>query len=220
MLVAALIIVISGCSRHEQPPQRAAPVGTGGAGADVNSDAEFVRDVAIKNLAEIELSRIALEKATSPQLKAFAQEMVDDHGSTGNSLKSIISGQSIEWPAQLDEKHREIADELAKKQGADFEREYLDAMVDGHQNLAAILESRLDVQSVADWKTAAAGRTQGKALPDPKADMGDVSVRPAKSDSGITMKINQWAADTYPIAQKHLDTARTLENATKKRSTN
>ena len=29
------------------------------------------------------------------------------------------------------------------------------------------------------------------------------------------MKINQWAADTYPVAQKHLDTARTLENATK-----
>jgi hypothetical protein len=35
----------------------------------------------------------------------------------------------------------------------------------------------------------------------------------------VTMKINQWAADTYPVAQKHLDTARTLENATKKRST-
>ena len=33
------------------------------------------------------------------------------------------------------------------------------------------------------------------------------------------MKINQWAADTYPVAQKHLDTARTFETATNKRST-
>jgi hypothetical protein len=33
------------------------------------------------------------------------------------------------------------------------------------------------------------------------------------------MKVNQWAAETYPVAQKHLDAARTLENATKKRST-
>jgi hypothetical protein len=93
-------------------------------------------------------------------------------------------------------------------------------MVEGHQNLAALLESRLDVQSLADWKTAAAGRAQSKALPDPKVEMADVKVRPNKSDSEITAKINQWAADTYPVVQKHLDTATTLENATKKRSTN
>ena len=46
-----------------------------------------------------------------------------------------------------------------------------------------------------------------------------MQVRPNKSDNEITMKVNQWAADTSPVAQKHLDTARTLENATKKRST-
>jgi predicted outer membrane protein len=51
------------------------------------------------------------------------------------------------------------ADALAKKQGVDFDRDYAEAMVEGHQDLAAKLESRLDVQSLADWKTAAAGRT-------------------------------------------------------------
>jgi len=29
------------------------------------------------------------------------------------------------------------------------------------------------------------------------------------------MKINQWAADTYPVVQKQLDTARTLKTAMK-----
>ena len=38
--------------------------------------------------------------------------------------------------------------------------------------------------------------------------------------SDIGTKVNRWAAETYPIAQKHLDTARTLENTIKKRSTN
>ena len=92
-------------------------------------------------------------------------------------------------------------------------------MVEGHQDLAAKLESRLDVQSLADWKTAAAGRTDTKALPEPTIAMRDVQVRPNKSDIEVTIKINQWAADTYPVAQKHLDTARTLEIATNKRST-
>ena len=226
--VAAITIVIGGCSKtegtkppsSEQPGARPGAVGTGGAGANVKSDGDFVRDVALKNMAEIELSRMALDKATNLDIKSFAQMMIDDHSAAGNKLKSVVSGQPIEWPAQLDDKHRKTADELAKKQGADFDRDYVKAMVEGHQDLAAKLESRLDVQSLADWKTAAAGRTQSKALPEPKVALRDVQVRPDKSDNEITMKINQWAADTYPLAQKHLDTARTLENATKKRSTN
>ena len=183
------------------------------------SDDDFVRDVALKNMAQVELSRMALDKATNPNIKAFAQRMIDDHGAAGHDLKSVLSGQPIEWPLQLDHKHRKLADELAKKQGANFDRDYVKAMVEGHQDLAAKLEARLDVQSLADWKTAAAGRTDTKVLPEPTIAMRDVQVRPNKSDNEVTMKINQWAAETYPVAQKHLDTARTLEIATKKRST-
>jgi putative membrane protein len=219
-VTVAAVIVIGGCSRAEVTKPEPASVGTGGAGADVRSDGDFVHDVASKNMAEVELSRMALDKATSPDIKAYAQKMIADHDAAGDKLKGVVSGQAIDWPAQLDDKHRETADELGKKQGADFEREYVKAMVEGHQDLAAKLETRLDVQSLTDWKTAAAGRTQSKALPEPNAELGDVAVRPNKSDSEITMKINQWAADTYPIVQKHLDTARMLENAAKKRSTN
>ena len=225
--VAATAITISGCSKTEgtKPPSseqsagRSGAVGTGGAGANLSDD-DFVRDVALKNQAEIELSRMALGKATNLEIKSFAQRMIDDHGQAGENLKVAVSGQPIEWPAQLDDKHGKVADELAKKQGADFDRDYMKAMVEGHQDLAAKLESRLDVESLAAWKTAAAGRTDTKAMPEPKTAMGDVQVRPNKSDSEVTMKINQWAADTYPVAQKHLDTARTLETATNKRSTN
>ena len=158
--VAAITIVIGGCSKtegtkppsSEQPGGRPGAVGTGGAGANVKSDGDFVRDVVIKNMAEIELSRMALDKATNPDIKSFAQRMIDDHGAAGTKLKSVVSGQPIEWPAQLDDKHRKTADELAKKQGADFDRDYVKAMVEGHQDLTAKLESRLDVQSLADLR--------------------------------------------------------------------
>jgi putative membrane protein len=226
--VAAVILVIGGCSNSDRtkPPgaesaaQRGAAVGTGGAGANVKSDGEFVHDLASKNMAVIELSRVALEKAASPELKAFAQMMIHDHGAAGDKLKSVVSRHAIDWPAQLDDKSRETAADLAAKQGSDFDRDYAKAMVEGHQDLAAKLESRLDVQSLAEWKTAAAGRTQRKTLPEPKVELADVQVRPNKSDNEITMQVNQWAAETYPVVQKHLDTARTLENTTKKRSTN
>jgi len=224
LLCAALAAsaIVSGCSKTEGTPpaseQRdrpAAAIGSGGAGANL-SDEEFVRDLALKNMAEIELSRLALQRATSPGIKSFAQRMIDDHGAAGHSLESVVSGQRIEWPAQLDDKHRKTVDELAAKQGAEFDRDYVKTMVESHQDLAAKLESRLDVQSLAEWKTAAAGRSDSKALPEPATALGDTPLRPSRSDREITTKISQWAADTYPVAQKHLDSARALEIAVKR----
>ena len=54
---------------------------------------------------------MALDKATTPDIKSFAQKMIDDHGAAGNALKNAV-GQAIEWPAQLDDKHRKTADDL------------------------------------------------------------------------------------------------------------
>jgi putative membrane protein len=221
--VAAIAVIVSGCSKPESTTRRASEqpagaVGTGGAGANLSDD-EFVRDVALKNMEAVELGRLGVARTTDPNIRTFAQRIVDDHGAAAQTLKNGMSGRPIEWPAELDDKQRENADELAKKQGADFDREFVKAVVENQQNLAAKLESRLDVQSLADWKTAAAGRTDSHALPDPGTAMRDVPVRPNKSEDAVTMKINQWAADTYPVAQKHLDTARTLETAAKKRST-
>ena len=81
--VAAIAITISGCSKtegmkpasSEQPAGRSGAVGTGGAGANLSDD-EFVRDVALKNMAEVELGRLALEKATNPEIKTFAQRKI------------------------------------------------------------------------------------------------------------------------------------------------
>ncbi len=219
------VIGIAGCSNaddtkssgREAAPQGGAAVGTGGAGADVRSDGEFVPDVAGKNMAEIELSRLAVDKTTDRVVRAFAQMMIDEHGAALNKLKT--ADQATNWPTALDDKHRETAENLATKQGAEFDREYLKAMIEGHQDLAAKLETRLDVQSLQEWKTAAAGRTERNALPDPRGQMADVQVRPNKSDNASTSRINQWAAETYPIVQKHLDNARAIENAMKQGAT-
>jgi putative membrane protein len=226
-VAALLAILISGCSRadstkpasSDEPGARPGAVGAGGAGANVREDDDFVRDVALKHMTEIELSRLAAGKAMDGRVKAFAQEVLDGQDEAGNRLKSVVSGASLEWPAHLEEDQREAAGELAQKQGADFDRDYVKAMVESLQNLTAKLESRLDVQSLQEWKTAAAGRTQNKSLPEPGAALRDVQIRPDRSDRELTQTINQWAADTYPMAQKHLDAARTLENTLAKPST-
>ena len=224
--IVIALVMVGGCSKGDhakrsakQPAPRPAAVGTGGAAGDVKSDSEFVHEIALMNQSEVELSRMALGKTASGDIKSFAQQVISDHEAAGNQLKEIASGHQIDWPSQLDDTHKGRVDDLAKEQGPDFDRDYAKAMVDGHQNLAALLESRLDIQSLTDWKTAAAGRTEGKALPDPTVNMSDVKVQPNKGGDEFTVKINQWAADTYPLVQKHLDSARTLKKETKKPST-
>jgi putative membrane protein len=222
--ITAVTMIVSGCSKPEEPKRsaeehgaRAGAVGAGGAGANVRSDADFVRDVAIKNIAGIELSRMALHKATSPEVKAFAQIMITDLATAFDKLKSAVSEQPIELPVEPDEKHTRTAGELATLAGAEFDRDYLKGTIEGQQDLAAKLESRLDVQSLSEWKTAAAGRTQTNALPEPATQMPDVQVRPDRADNETTRQINGWAAETYPMTQKHLDTAKTLQNQTRGR---
>ena len=221
--LAASTLALGACSNQngnnlpppEQAEKKPAMVGSGGAGSNLTSDDAFVRDVALKNMAEIQISRLAIEKTANPDIKSFAQRVIDDHSAAGDKLKSAVSGETFDWPAELDNKHKDTVDELAQERGAEFDRDYLKAMVESHQDLAAKLESRLDVQSLADWKTAAAGRTRSsKAMPDPGKVLSDVAVRPDASDNAITGKINQWAADTYPVAQQHLDAARSLESPT------
>ena len=133
--VAAIAIIISGCSKtegtkppsSEQPAGRSGAVGTGGAGANLSDD-DFVRDVALKNMAEVELSRMALDKATNPDIKSFAQRMIDDHGAAGHKLKSVLSGQPIEWPAAA----RRQAQEDRRRAGEETGRRFRSRLCEGN----------------------------------------------------------------------------------------
>jgi putative membrane protein len=221
LCVAASILATSSCSNTERTrpstQERAGAVGAGGAGANLRSDADFIQDVAIKNMAAMELSRMAMGKAASSDIKSFAQGAFNHADAAALKLRDVGEEPPSGQPTALDDEQRENVDELARAQGADFDREYLEAMIERYQDLTAKLESRLDVQSLAAWKTAAAARAPGTALTGPDMGLPDVKVRPDRAANERSAKINQWAADTYPGAQKQLAAARTLQNALKGR---
>ena len=104
-------------------------------------------------MAEVELGKMAAERSTNAEVKKFGQMMVDDHTAAGDKLKAVASQHNIPVPTALDETHRDLRDKLAKLQGADFDREYMNAMVDGHEAVASEIESRIDRADLAKWKT-------------------------------------------------------------------
>jgi putative membrane protein len=195
-----------------------AAVGTSGRADKVNqADQDFIRDAAIANMAEVELGKIAAERAANAEVKKFGRMMIDDHSKALDKLTTMAAQHSILVTKVLDNDHRELRDKLAKMNGADFDREYMDAMVDGHDKFVNKLESRVDKVNLAEWKERMAN-TLAKLKGEERAE--PIVLIPEKSDNPITMSINQWAADTYPVAAGHLASAKTLDASVKKRTTN
>jgi predicted outer membrane protein len=215
LAIAAAMTV--GCNRDHNGST--GTVGTSGrADSGVSSsDKNFVEDVSQMNADEIDLSRLATERASSPDVKKFAQMVLDDHTAAGEKLSGVASQNGISAVrGDLDDSHRKLHDKLAAKQGADFDKDYMDAMVDDHNKLVDKLESRIDKDTVEKWKGQVAQTPAGDKA---KVDMKAQTVVPEKSDNPVTQSINAWAADTYPAAYAHLQSAKTLKDSLK-RSTN
>src|SRR4051794_9661475 len=105
--------------------------GATGRATSGNDLQQFVQKAAIANMAEIQLGQLAAQHAENPQVKQFAQMMVDEHTQALEQLRSV-AGSSAQIPSELDGKHQKLQQKLSKLQGAEFDRAYMDAMVDAH----------------------------------------------------------------------------------------
>jgi putative membrane protein len=90
-------------------------------------------------MAEVELSKAALQKSTNAEVKKFAQMMVADHTKANDELKSLAAKKSVVLPADLGS-HKSTLDDLNTKTGADFDKAYVDAMVKDHENTVDLFE--------------------------------------------------------------------------------
>jgi len=101
---------------------------------------QFIEKAAIANMAEIQLGQLAATNAQDPQVKQFAQMMVTEHTQALDQLRSAAGSSTL--PSSLDKKHQKLQDKLSKLQGADFDRAYMDAMVDAHKDTVKLLSKR------------------------------------------------------------------------------
>jgi len=204
-LACAAMLTVA-CNNSRNPEVRTTDngsvVGTTGEAIDTSlsrGDRSFVDDITYAGNAEVELGRFAADRAASPDVKKFAKMMVDDHTKAGNELKQIATQYNISQPTGLDDKHRDLKDRLSKLRGADFDKAYMDAIVDGHQNVVDKLESRVDEVN----RTATLTGKQEK----------DTNVKPETSKNSITASLNAWSANTLPAVKAHLDQAKTIKDS-------
>jgi len=219
LTVALSLAAVIGCDRNREDGTSRADSAVGTAGqSDRNkvsrSDKTFVHDMAIANMVEIELAKLVPDRSTDTEVQKFATLMIDDHTKSLNSLKVIAAQHNIPVPTALDGRHARVRDKIARWHGNEFEREYMDKVVDAHEDVLDELEPRVDEAKLAEYKAEIEDRVAGKKAVE-RAQV--VAVIPEKSDNVVTMSLNEWAATAYPIVRAHLDAGRVLKIAVDKR---
>jgi putative membrane protein len=113
-----------------------------------DDDKKFLAFAAQADQNEIAVSQVAEQKATNPDVKAFAQKMVREHKQMTASMKPFAEKWSITPPMGPDADHQKEIDKLNGKSGADFDKEYMDAMVSDHS--AALDKFTSEVKDTQD----------------------------------------------------------------------
>jgi putative membrane protein len=114
----------------------------------------FMNEAAMGGMAEVELGKLAQEKATSQRVKNFGEMMVRDHSAANDDLKAIARQKNVTLPTDLG-KHKDHYDDLSKKTGANFDKAYMKMMVDDHQDDISAFEKIAENGTDPDVKTFA-----------------------------------------------------------------
>jgi putative membrane protein len=94
----------------------------------------FAVNATESGIMEVETGRIALQKTANPDVKEFAQRMIDEHSTTNEKLKSIAAKKNIVLPVYINQENQNKIKALQEKSGNDFDKAYIDLMVDTHKN--------------------------------------------------------------------------------------
>ena len=128
-------------------PMQQAPAAADATAAETKVDtATFIKTVPGANAFEIESSKLALSKASSDDVKAFAQMMVDDHTKAGEDFKAALEKVQITSATKpsgepMDAKQQAMMDELKAADGDAFEAKYIAMQTDAHKQAVALFSA-------------------------------------------------------------------------------
>lgn len=122
---------------------------TGVRAANEIGDQNFVEKASAAGIAEVEAGKLALEKATNPKVKEFAQTMIDDHTAAGKKLKALAQQQKLEVSddaALMDQAKAKI---LEMREAESFDRAYINNQVNAHQDAVDLFKQAANSENAA-----------------------------------------------------------------------
>jgi putative membrane protein len=97
-----------------------------------HGDKRFIRKVAEASTNEVALSQLADSRASSRDVKAFAQMMITDHTQANSDLGELAKAKGIDISKPVDSGKLDNLSDLSTKSGGDFDKAYSKLMVTAH----------------------------------------------------------------------------------------
>lgn len=136
LAVAGGVLLAAGLYAQSDPNAKPMHTDTSRSAADKASNNPALKSFAMKaadgGMAEVELGRLATQKASNERVKQFGQKMVDDHSKANDALKKAASQEGLDLPADTSEKHKKLVQKLSGLSGAAFDKAYMNEMVKDH----------------------------------------------------------------------------------------
>jgi Predicted outer membrane protein len=112
---------------------------TAKSGANLSrADRNFFEKAAKSGMKEVSVSQATLDRLMNPQAKAFAQMMVSDHSKANSELMELAAKKGAMLPMK-DDTASKLMEKWSKKTD-DLDEDYIDEMVDDHQEAVALFE--------------------------------------------------------------------------------
>lgn len=130
-----------------------------GNGVFPTADPQFMKDAAQDAMAKIHLAYLALQNAQNEQVRAFAQQILNDYGKTQADLFNIANQQAVVLPNTLDSTNLDTFDALSKLEGAAFDKAYMKAML--NQDQTALSRFKQEATKGDAWASQTLPRLEG-----------------------------------------------------------
>ena len=94
---------------------------------------DFVTKAASGGMLEVQLGQLAQQNGQNQRVKDFGNMMVTDHSQANNELTGLAAANNITVSTALLPDHQKMIDMMSKMKGGDFDKHYMDMMVDDHK---------------------------------------------------------------------------------------
>lgn len=124
------------------------------AGMEEEEKREFVENLSSSNIQQIEMAQLAQQNAQSQDVKDFADKIANEHRQAQESLSYLLQDENIQVREEMKDDQRDDLESLREKTGQEFDTEYLDKIIDSHENQADMLENVRDEaqdQELFNW---------------------------------------------------------------------
>lgn len=139
-----IVLVLLGGGCHEvQAQETLTPLGK-----------RFLKEAASINVMEMQMGRLARDRAEKPEVKEFGEQLELDHGTAYDDLQRVAAANNVKLPRQVERKHNVLMARLTRLSGREFDRNFVQAMIRSHTKSVARFKKanrRLDDDDLRAW---------------------------------------------------------------------